>query len=438
MARRFATSFEFLLFALAVLTGAAVLGRDWLLGRTLVIGPASHYPMEIGSDAASGGQSVARWIDRGSRLWECEIRPGFEYPFCSFQIATGGLDLTGFTHVRLFLRYQGPAKTVRLFLRNWNPAYSRVGDANTFKFNQVELQTSELAYPALIPLGDFQVASWWLLEHRIPLEQSKPEFGSVAIIEVQTGTGAPPGVHRFEVGPIEFVGRRITTERFYLGLLLVWVGVILADLLRRLWGLRSEVEVRRARERELEQLNRLLNVESRAFESQARSDPLTGAANRAGIREVLRAAAQAWQQDRRPLSVVAIDLDDFKIVNDACGHDAGDEVLTALVRLVRSRIRSSDTLARWGGDEFVVVCRDTALQDAATLARNLREALERTPLHPTQPVSASFGVAALGDETVSDMFRRADEALYEAKRAGRNMVVVSPTPGAVTHPQVES
>lgn len=434
MFRRFASSFELLLFALALLTGGAVLGQRWLLSRSLVIGPDSNYPVEISGDALAGGKSVARWLDRDAQRWECEIRPGFQYPFCAFQIGTGGIDLTGYTHLRLWMTYEGSATTVRLFLRNWNPAYSRVGDANTFKFNQVEVQTNELKQPAAIALADFQVASWWLLEHHVPLEHSKPEFGSVAIIEIQTGTGVQPGVHRFEVRRIEFAGMRLSTERFYLGLLLLWMGVILADLVRRTWGLRSEVEERRARERELVQLNRLLNLESREFESQARSDALTGAANRAGIRDLLRSAAQAWQQDQRPLSIVAIDLDDFKQVNDCCGHEAGDQVLVALVRLVRSRIRSSDTLARWGGDEFVVVCRDTALQDAATLARNLREALERTPLHETQPVSASFGVAALGDESISDMFRRADEALYEAKRAGRNMVVVSPTPAPPPRP----
>jgi diguanylate cyclase (GGDEF)-like protein len=434
MARRFASSFELLLFALGLLTGAAVLGQRRLLERSLVVVPGPRFAVDVSGDALAGGRSVARWTDRGAQRWECEIRPGFQYPFCSYQVSTGGIDLTDYTHLRLWLRYEGGSSTVRVFLRNWNPAYSQAGDTNTLKFNQVEVQARELGYPASIALADFQVASWWLLEHRIPLEQSKPEFGSVAIIEVQTGTGAAPGVHRFEISRVEFVGQRLSTERLYLCLLVLWLGVILLDLLRRVWGLRGEVEERRARERELEQLNRLLNVESREFEAQARSDPLTGAANRAGIRELLRAGARAWEEDRRPLSIVAIDLDDFKLVNDSCGHEAGDAVLVALARLVRGRIRSSDTLARWGGDEFVVVCRDTALQDAAALARNLREALERNPLHESYRVSASFGVASLGEESIADLFRRADEALYEAKRTGRNLVVVSPTPARAARP----
>jgi diguanylate cyclase (GGDEF)-like protein len=428
MSRRFASSFELVLFALALVTGAAVLGQGWLLRRSLVIEPGSRYPVDVSGDAPAGGNSVARWLDRATQRWECETRPGFEYPFCSFQISTGGIDLTGYSDMRLWLRYEGGAKTVRVFLRNWNPTYSRLDDSNTLKFNQVEIQTSELRSPAVIALPDFQVASWWLLEHGVPLEHSKPEFGSVSIIEIQTGTGASTGVHRFEVGRIEFTGKRISTERFYLGLLSVWLAVILMDVLRRLWGQRSELEERRAREHELVSLNRLLNIESREFASQARTDPLTGIANRAGIREILRNAAQAWQEDHRPLSVVAIDLDAFKEVNDTYGHDAGDAVLVNLARLVRDRIRSSDTLARWGGDEFVVVCRDTVLQDAASLARNLREALVQSPLHESCAVTASFGVAELSGESISDMFRRADEALYEAKRAGRNMVVVSSPP----------
>ena len=112
-------------------------------------------------------------------------------------------------------------------------------------------------------------------------------------------------------------------------------------------------------------------------------------------------------------------------MNDTHGHECGDEVLVALVRLLKGRVRSTDTLARWGGDEFVVVCQDTALHDAARLAGNLRASIETTPLVGSIGVTASFGVAALADDAVSGMFRRADEALYAAKRGGRNQVEVS-------------
>jgi len=425
MARRFASGFEMVLFGLALLTSGALLSERYLLDQRLLIAPNPRFPVELSADAADAGKSIARWIDPKTQTWECEIRPGFQYPYCSFQVTTGGLDLTGYSRIRLWLRYEGAGKTLRIFVRNRNVAYATANDASTLKYNQVEIQTRELASPSTIALSDFQVASWWLLQRHIPLELSKPEFDNVWIVEVQTGSEAPPGLHRFQIQRIEFSGQRLSGETFYLGLLLGWLAVILVALLRRLWRLRSEVASRRVREQELVQLNRLLNIESRTYESQARTDPLTGAANRSGMRDVLQAGARAWQEEGRPLSVILIDLDDFKAVNDICGHEGGDQVLVSLVRLVCGRVRSSDLVARWGGDEFVVVCRDTALQDAATLARNLREGFEREPLHETCPVSASFGVAALGQETISAMFRRADQALYEAKRTGRNMVVVS-------------
>jgi diguanylate cyclase (GGDEF)-like protein len=422
---RFASPFEITVFVLALLTGCAVLGQEWLVNRSLTIGPGSRYPVEVSGDKLVGGSSQARWLDRGARCWECEIKPGFAYPFCSFQVSTGGIDLSPYTHLSAHIRYQGEAKTIRIFLRNWNPAYSRLGDPNTLKFNQIEIQTSELAGPATIPLADFQVASWWLLEHKVPLQHSKPEFGSVAVIEIQTGTGSPQGLHRFEISGLEFRGKWISTERFYLGLLVLWLTVIFGGLLRRLWGLRAEVERRRAREGELVELNRLLDVETRALALEARTDPLTGASNRAGIRDMLSEAADNWQQHNRPLSIILIDLDNFREVNDSRGHTAGDEVLIAVVRLLRGRIRSSDTLVRWGGDEFVVICRDTALQDAATLARSLRDTLGKTLLLDRVPITASFGVASLAEDSISNMFHRADKALYEAKNAGRNMVNVN-------------
>ncbi len=432
--RRFASSFEMTLFALALATAAALRGQGWLLRRTLVVSPAHRFPVQLFADTGSGGHSSATWVDQGAGRFDCEIRPGFAYAFCSFTVVTGRLDLRPFTHMRLWMRYQGAGRTLRVFLRNFDPAYSREGEPNSLKYNQVELQTSDLADPVVIRLSDFQVADWWLLERHVPLEHAKPEFAAVGMVEVQTGTGVPRGLHRFTISRIEFTGRWLSTERFYLGLILLWLAVILGHLLWRMLGLRRELEERRVHERELVELNRLLNLEKGQLASQARTDPLTGARNRAGLREVLQAGAQHWQQQRRPLSIVLLDLDCFKAVNDTHGHECGDEVLVALVRLVKGRIRSSDTLARWGGDEFVVVCQDTALHDAAHLAVKLRATIEETPLVGSITVTASCGVAALAEDTVSEMFRRADEALYAAKRGGRNRVEVS---AAAAEPEPE-
>ena len=127
-------------------------------------------------------------------------------------------------------------------------------------------------------------------------------------------------------------------------------------------------------------------------------------------------------------SVIFIDLDNFKRINDARGHVVGDRVLQTLCDILRNHTRSSDGLGRWGGEEFVLVCPGTNLSKAADLAEKLRHRVEETNFIPEEPiaVTASFGVAvAHGERTFEEAFRQADQAMYLAKHRGRNCVVAA-------------
>ena len=131
---------------------------------------------------------------------------------------------------------------------------------------------------------------------------------------------------------------------------------------------------------------------------------------------------------RRPLSVAVLDLDYFKKINDTLGHGAGDAVLIHVARLLSSNKRSTDVLARLGGEEFVMVLPETHAQDAQILMERLRQMIAAEPTPWKQEsisVTISIGITSLGrEDKISDLLRRADEALYEAKGAGRNQVYV--------------
>jgi len=151
-------------------------------------------------------------------------------------------------------------------------------------------------------------------------------------------------------------------------------------------------------------------------------DGLTGVASRRRTEEVL-ADALAAAEPTTPLSVILVDLDDFKQVNDTYGHNAGDDVLRGVARLLQQRGRLSDTVGRWGGEEFVVICPDTPVTGALGLAEQLRDRIARQAFVGLGQQTASFGVAqAVPGDTVDDVIARADAALYEAKGAGRNRV----------------
>ena len=191
---------------------------------------------------------------------------------------------------------------------------------------------------------------------------------------------------------------------------------IVGVLLGLLWLLASRLE-RWAAERSRAEL----------LAAQVSTDPLTGIANRRRLDDELdRLMAQAHRYEQ-PLSVVVIDLDHFKRVNDTFGHDTGDQVLVETVERVAACTRGADLLGRWGGEEFLLVAPHTGHRDACALAERCREAIAASPMDEAGAVTASFGVATLdADDDARALIRRADLALYTAKQEGRDRVVGLP------------
>ncbi|HEY4015570.1 MAG TPA: diguanylate cyclase [Polyangiaceae bacterium] len=162
---------------------------------------------------------------------------------------------------------------------------------------------------------------------------------------------------------------------------------------------------------------------ARGQERLARHDVLTGLLNRRGAEEALEREASRAKRLGAPLSIALIDVDLFKRINDSRGHAAGDEVLTRVARAVQSSARAIDAIARWGGDEFLVLLPGTPLVGARAFAERVRAAAELSGDAPGEPVTLSIGVAERRkDEGMDEALARADAALYEAKGLGRNRV----------------
>jgi len=158
----------------------------------------------------------------------------------------------------------------------------------------------------------------------------------------------------------------------------------------------------------------------------ATKDPLTGAGNRRGLDAKLTDVVNAYQRTGTISSLVLIDLDHFKKVNDIHGHAVGDQILKSVTEIINLRIRVTDSLYRIGGEEFVVVLEGADLDRAVHLAEQLRLLVDANELVPDHAVTISLGVAEIRDgESGNDWLHRADEALYQAKDAGRNSTSVS-------------
>jgi diguanylate cyclase (GGDEF)-like protein len=155
----------------------------------------------------------------------------------------------------------------------------------------------------------------------------------------------------------------------------------------------------------------------------ATKDPLTGVGNRRALQQKLHEAIAARRRSDHDCSMLMLDLDHFKQVNDAHGHAKGDEILIKVTELVGMRIRTTDRIYRIGGEEFVIVAEYLNLENAARLAEQLRTIVEAYELAPSSTVTISLGVAQHhNDESAEQWMSRADNALYMAKHSGRNRI----------------
>lgn len=152
-------------------------------------------------------------------------------------------------------------------------------------------------------------------------------------------------------------------------------------------------------------------------------DPLTNALNRRQMHTYLSDAIEETRRGFGPASLVLLDLDNFKQVNDTHGHDMGDEVLINVVNTLHNRQRRLDHVFRIGGEEFLILLRNTELKHAITTAESLRQFIEENELLEGRAITVSLGVAEYNtSESVKEWLARADKNLYEAKRLGRNRV----------------
>ncbi|HVE86508.1 MAG TPA: GGDEF domain-containing protein [Myxococcales bacterium] len=247
------------------------------------------------------------------------------------------------------------------------------------------------------------------------IHRFSPIAGWVALAGAVLAHGAPAGWFLLErVGPAAPRSALLYAYLFLSPLVVMTAAAaLLGDALDRA----------RQRAAQLEEANQ-------RYQELATTDPLTGLRNRRYFQDRLREECARGDRTDQPLSLIMMDLDHFKAVNDAWGHPTGDAVLRHAARLLAGSVRSCDVACRVGGEEFAVLCPGAREEEALRIAERIRRALERTPLvvkGGEVSITGSLGVALREpDGGTEDLVREADLALYRAKAAGRNRVEAVP------------
>jgi len=166
-----------------------------------------------------------------------------------------------------------------------------------------------------------------------------------------------------------------------------------------------------------------INYFHRRLEALATTDSLTGLGNRQTFEQTIKNALYLRNRTKEPISIILIDVDKFKNINDQHGHLIGDKVLKSIALILNESVRKSDYVGRWGGEEFVILAHNCQLATATILADKIRQSIQNSQM-PSQQVTVSIGVSeAEGDDSTESLLNKADKALYQAKENGRNCVI---------------
>ncbi|MCD9514520.1 GGDEF domain-containing protein [Photobacterium carnosum] len=402
--------------------------------KEYIVAPTNSTYKIIDDSGQNGASTTKLNIHKRNILLECNLVNKAKWPFCEIAIALtdsidNGIDLSSYHSVGLDIDYISPLKgeRVRVYLRNFDPIYANVNDPLSLKFNAIEYSPGTDQGLQIFPLRSFQVLSWWIAENNIPVNKANRQFDNISIIEIATGSYVKEAYYAIKLNRLVFYGDWITESALVKLLLLLWVTTAVVVIFVERFLLNKKIKTSEAHSQHLRDANRLLYNKSLKFEYLACTDPLTRIRNRHTVTEWLEEIIIQTRANNIPFSMIFIDLDYFKSVNDTYGHNFGDEVLIKFTTTVETLIRRSDVFVRWGGEEFVIFCPETNMKNTVEIAERIRETImmKKWEFDKDFHLTCSLGIAELVDETSEDLIKRADLALLKAKKMGRNRTEIS-------------
>ena len=387
--------------------------------RQLTIRPDSGWSTRAADDRVEAGNSISLDLTDNSQFaFSYNIREGKTNPFAALLMLPPQdalVNLTWMETVTITAHTEGQKSgAYRLQLRNRDEEYYASDDHISLRYDEVCLTLTDQPTSQTIHIDNFYVPAWWIERMSVPLEDSRPKFDRVAGIELNTSNLTDGRECRAIISEIKFSGRWISASFFYKSMLAMWLcfGGLVA--LSQIIGLRKSLTQSKEKQ---------LNLQHRAakLEDLATLDPLTQLYNRRGMRTHASHAMQDAKQLGNNFSLIMFDIDNFKTLNDQHGHSYGDDVLQQVAWVAKENLTEDAALSRWGGEEFLMICKGCELDRASELAQQLRKKVEEEV-----KVTCSFGVCEVSPESeFSEALDLVDDCLYQAKSAGKNCVKIA-------------
>ena len=411
-----------------LLTAMLLVAHQFLPSRTLQLLPDNEALRFLYADTESGGGNQVEWVDFETNHWRCTRDPELPSHYCGFNLALSGdfiqgMDLSGFDWVKLRLTLQTEKPTFSVLFRNYNPVYSNPDDGDSAQYININIRQKDVHDELLIGLHEFRVADWWLHNRDIARQYLQPEFNNVTVFGINLGDNLPPGDNDVIIHSLVLEGEWISAEAWYLTILSFWMGVIFLILVWQTLQLSRRARGTEQKYVQLASEHRRLRDTARQLQMASEKDALTGLLNRRGMQSALEKVRQL----NVGCSLIVMDIDHFKRINDRRGHVEGDNIIRQVAHILESNTREQDLVARWGGEEFLLLSPATEIDQAQKLAEKIRQTIFQANFGSEGPlaVTASFGVTSFAPgETFDTVFERADQALYEAKNQGRNCTMV--------------
>lgn len=430
---------------MVVLTILAVFAYPYLPQKSLQLFPGSEIWWGGFTDSSMGGNTEFAYVNESWSSIECKMGDTGPFNMCGnagvfadntvvthdilmndLAVATKvspkiTLDLSGYSGIWVEIDYRGPANYIHLLLQNHEPAPD-LADANRqFRPQSVGISTSELNAPTYISLKELKASDWWVNQFALHRTEAGTRFDSIRAVIVEIKEQPAHTKHYIQIRSIRLVGEWISRENFYLIIIVAFTALLSLEGGFRVVALYKK---HRAAQKSLD----LLNAYNQQLRSVAFQDELTQLLNRRAIHEIVRKSLNLKQN--RGLAILIIDIDHFKHFNDTYGHALGDKVLVNVAQSLKRASRDYDRIARWGGEEFVILTRESQPSNLLAYAEKLRETVASAPVceeGSTTPifVTISIGITQSNIEESFDVaLERADKALYRSKEKGRNCCTI--------------